>query len=62
MFSIGNVVSLNSSRVPMTIVEQIDNEFVICAWFDKKGNIDKAKFHVNSLRIIDETNIQTDGS
>jgi len=52
-FKIGDVVTLNSSQIKMTMVSEILNNFVLCAWFDVNGQLQKHSFHINSLKPSD---------
>lgn len=50
-FDIGDIVSLNSSDVLMTI-QSIDNDILSCRWFDKNDILQNSKFNILEINIV----------
>jgi uncharacterized protein YodC (DUF2158 family) len=52
-FQVGDIVTLRSGGVPMTVEEIIDNHEVRCIWFDEKGQLQRMNFVIATLERDD---------
>ena len=50
---VGDVVQLKSGGPPMTISE-IEDDYIVCNWFNKHGKLESNSFGRLELKIVDE--------